>query len=144
LPGGVSHNITVRCFVGWPYVPAHHLRPCKISMMTLNSTRPRVRFYETQLYAEGIEGKFYHFIYLNKDEVVDKVLKQPTTPTKHEQTQTSIIKQAMTNTTFLLTRVTPNDYEIQRGSGCPQETPRLNPGLWRWQTRCLCRMRRGR
>jgi hypothetical protein len=37
------------------------------------------------------------------DEVMDKALKQPTTPTKHAQTQTSIIKQAMTHTTILLT-----------------------------------------
>jgi hypothetical protein len=51
-----------------------------------------VRFYETQLYAHGIEGKSCHFIYLNKDEVMDKVLKQPTTPTKHAQPQTTIIK----------------------------------------------------
>jgi hypothetical protein len=75
---------------------------------------------------------------------MDKASKQPTTPTKHAQTQTSIIKQAMTNATLLLTRVTPNDYKIRRGSGCPRETPRLNPRLWRWQTRCLCRMHRGR
>jgi hypothetical protein len=40
----------------------------------------KVRFHVTQLYAQGIEGKCYHFIYLNIDEVVDKVLKQPTTP----------------------------------------------------------------
>jgi hypothetical protein len=63
---------------------------------------------------------------------MDKAPKQPTTPTKYTQTQTSIIKQAMTNATLLLTQVTPNDCEIWRGSGCPRETPRLNPGLWRW------------
>jgi hypothetical protein len=33
------------------------------------------------LYAQGIEGKCCHFIYLNIDEVVDKAPKQPTTPT---------------------------------------------------------------
>jgi hypothetical protein len=74
---------------------------------------------------------------------MDKAPKQPTTPTKHAQTQTSIIKQAMTNATLLLTRVTPNNREIWRGSGCPWETPHVNPGLWSWQTRCLCRMHRG-
>jgi hypothetical protein len=104
----------------------------------------RVRFYVTQLYAQGIEGKCCHFIYLNIDEVVDKASKQPTTPTKHAQTQTSIIKQAITNATLLLTWVTPNDYEIQRGSGCPLWAPCLNPGLRRWLTRCLCLTCRGR
>jgi hypothetical protein len=57
-----------------PYV--HHL---------MVWSKGRVRFYETQLYAQGIEGKCWHFIYLNKDEVVDKAPKQPTTPTKHAQ-----------------------------------------------------------
>jgi hypothetical protein len=46
---------------------------------------------------------------------VDKAPKQPMTPTKHAQTQTSIIKQAMTNVTLLLTQVTPNNCEIWRG-----------------------------
>jgi hypothetical protein len=46
----------------------------------------KVRFYVTQLYAQGIEGKCCHFIYLNIDEVVDKAPKQPTTPNKHAQT----------------------------------------------------------
>jgi hypothetical protein len=81
-------------------------------------SKGRVRFYETHLYAQGIEGKCCHFIYLNKDEVVNKVLKQPMTPTKHSQKQTPIIKQAMTNATLLMTWVTPNDCEIWRGSGC--------------------------
>jgi hypothetical protein len=72
----------------------------------------RVIFYITQLYAQGIEEKCCHFIYLNIDEVVDKVPKQPATPTKHAQIQTSIIKQAMANATLLLTWVTPNDCEI--------------------------------
>jgi hypothetical protein len=74
---------------------------------------------------------------------VDKAPKQPMTPTKHAQTQTSIIKQVMTNATLLLTRVTPNDCEIRRGSGCPLWAPCPNPGLKRWLTRCLCLMRRG-
>jgi hypothetical protein len=39
----------------------------------------KVRFHVTQLYAQGIEGKCYHFIYFNIDEVMDKVPKQPTT-----------------------------------------------------------------
>jgi hypothetical protein len=81
-------------------------------------SKGRVRFYETQLYAQGIEGKCCHFIYLNKDEVMDKVSKQPMTPTKHAQAQTPIIKQAMTNATLLLTQVTPSDCEIRRRSGC--------------------------
>jgi hypothetical protein len=34
----------------------------------------------TQLYAQGIEGKCCHFIYLNIDGVVDKAPKQPMTP----------------------------------------------------------------
>jgi hypothetical protein len=74
---------------------------------------------------------------------VDKVQKQPTTPTKHAQTHTSIIKQAMTNTTLLLTRVTPNDCEIRRGSGCSLWAPCLSPRLRRWLTKCLCLMCRG-
>jgi hypothetical protein len=45
----------------------------------------KVRFYVTQLYAQGIEGKCCHFIYLNIDEVVDKVPKQPTTPNNYAQ-----------------------------------------------------------
>jgi hypothetical protein len=57
---------------------------------------------------------------------------------------TSIIKQAMTNATLLLTRVTPNDCEIWRGSGCPLRAPCPNPGLRRWLTRCLCLTCRGR
>jgi hypothetical protein len=104
----------------------------------------RVRFYETPLYAQGIEGKCCHFIYLNKDVVVDKVPKQPTTPTKHAHTQIPIIKQAMTNATLLLTRVTPNDYEIRMGSGCSLWAPCLNPGLRRWLAMCLCLTHRGR
>jgi hypothetical protein len=104
----------------------------------------RVRFYETHLYAQGIEGKCCHFIYLHKDEVVDKVPKQPMTPTKHAQPQTPIIKQVMTSTILLLTRVTPNDCEIRRGSGCSLRAPCLNPRLRRWLTRCLCLTHRGR
>jgi hypothetical protein len=92
-------------------------------------SKGRVRLYKTQLYAQGIEGKCCHFIYLIKDEVVDKALKQPTTPTKHAQTQTPIIKQAMTNATLLLTRVTPNDCETWRGSGCSLWAPCLNLDL---------------
>jgi hypothetical protein len=83
------------------------------------------------------------FIYLNKDEDVDKAPKQLMTPTKHAQTQIPIIKPAMTNTTLLLTRVTPNDCEIRRGSGCSLRAPCLNPGLRRWLTRCLCLTCRG-
>jgi hypothetical protein len=90
-----------------------------------------------------MEGKCCHFIYLNIDEVVDKALKQPTTPTKHAQIQTSIIKQAMTNVKLLLTRMTPNDCEIRRGSGCPLRAPCPNPRMRRWLTRCLCLTRRG-
>jgi hypothetical protein len=104
----------------------------------------KVRFHVTQLYAQGIEGKCCHFIYLNIDEVVDKVPKQPTTPNKHAQTQTSIIKQVMTNATLLLTQVTPNDSRIPRGSGCSLQTPCLNSGRRRWLSRCLCLTRRGR
>jgi hypothetical protein len=90
-----------------------------------------------------IEGKCCHFIYLNIDEVVDKASKQPTTPNKYAQTQTSIIKQAVTNATLLLTRVTPNDCEIRRGSGCSLWAPCPNSGLRRWLSRCLCLMHRG-
>jgi hypothetical protein len=43
---------------------------------------------------------------------MDKAPKQPTTPNKYAQTQTSIIKQAMTNATLLLTQVTPNDCRL--------------------------------
>jgi hypothetical protein len=36
-----------------------------------------IRFYETQLYAQGVDGrKCCHFIYLIKDELMDKVPKQ--------------------------------------------------------------------
>jgi hypothetical protein len=38
-----------------------------------------VRSHVTQLYAQGIEGKCCHFIYLNIDEVMDNVPKQPMT-----------------------------------------------------------------
>jgi hypothetical protein len=69
--------------------------PCVHHLMVWS--KGRVRFYETRLYAQGIEGKCCHFIYLNKDEVMNKMLKQPMTPTKHAQPQTPIIKQAMTN-----------------------------------------------
>jgi hypothetical protein len=75
---------------------------------------------------------------------VDKALKQPMTPTKHAQTQISIIKQVMTNATLLLTRVTPNNCEIRRGSGCPLQAPCPNRGLRMWLTRCLCLTHRGR
>jgi hypothetical protein len=75
---------------------------------------------------------------------MDKAQKQPTTPNKHAQTQTSIIKQAMTNATLLLTRVTPNDYGIRRGSGCSLRAPCPNFGLRMWLSRCLCLMHRGR
>jgi hypothetical protein len=52
-----------------------------------------VRIYVTQLwFVQGTEGKCCQFIYLNIDEVVDKAPKQPTTPNKHTQTQTSIMK----------------------------------------------------
>jgi hypothetical protein len=57
-------------------------------------------------------------------------------------TQTSIIKQAMTNATLLQTQVTPNDCRIRRGSGCSLQAPCLNSGP-RWLSRCLCRTRRG-
>jgi hypothetical protein len=103
----------------------------------------KVRFHVTQLYAQGIEGKCCHFIYLNIDEVMDKVPKQPTTPNKHAQTQTSIIKQAMTNATLLLTQVTPNDCGIQKGSGCSLRTPCPNSRLRRWLFMCLCLTHRG-
>jgi hypothetical protein len=114
--------------------------PCVHHLMVW--LKGRVRFYETQLYAQGIEGKCCHFIY--KDEVVDKVPKQPTTPTKHAQSQIPIIKQMMTNATLLLTQVTPNDCKIQSGSGCSLRAPCLNPRLRWWLTRCLCLMHSGR
>jgi predicted ferric reductase len=41
----------------------------------------RLRFRVTQLYAQGIWGKCCHFIYLNIDEVADKVPKHPMTLT---------------------------------------------------------------
>jgi hypothetical protein len=116
--------------------------PCVHHLMVWS--KGRVRFYETQLYAQGIQGKCCNFIYLNKDEVVDKAPKQPTTPTKHTQPQTPIIKQTMTNATLLLTQVTPNDCEIRAGSDCSLRAPCLNPGLRRWLTRCLCLTHRGR
>jgi hypothetical protein len=74
---------------------------------------------------------------------VDKAPKQPTTPNKYAQTQTSIIKQAMSNATLLLTRVTPNDCRIQKGSGCPLWAPCPNSTLRRWLSRCLCLTHRG-
>jgi hypothetical protein len=38
---------------------------------------------------QGIYGICYHFIYLIKDEVMDKVPKQPTNPIEHTQTKTN-------------------------------------------------------
>jgi hypothetical protein len=40
--------------------------------------------------------------------------------------------------TLDITWVAPSENGIRRGSGCQLEAPRLNPGSWRWQTRCLC------
>jgi hypothetical protein len=51
--------------------------------------RGRLRFHITQLYAQGIRGKCCHFIYLNIDEVVDKVPKHPTTLTHKHKHQSS-------------------------------------------------------
>jgi hypothetical protein len=45
--------------------------------------------------------------------------------------------------TLNMTRVTPSEYGIQRGSDCPLRVPCLNPGSWRWLTRCLCQTHRG-
>jgi hypothetical protein len=90
----------------------------------------------------GYGEKCCHFIYLNIDEVMEKVPKHPTTLT-NTQTQTSIIKQAMTNATLLQTQVTPNDCRIQRESGCSLRAPCPNSGPRRWLSRCLCLMRRG-
>jgi hypothetical protein len=92
---------------------------------------------------KGYREKCCHFIYLNIDEVVDKVPKQPTTP-NNTQTQTSIIKQAMTNATLLQTQVTPNDCGIRRGSGYSLRAPFLNSGPRRWLSKCLCLTHRGR
>jgi hypothetical protein len=47
-------------------------------------------------------------------------------------------------TTLDTTGVAPSENGIRRGSDCQLEAPRLNPGSWRWQTRCPCQMRRGR
>jgi hypothetical protein len=91
---------------------------------------------------KGYGGKCCHFIYLNIDEVVDKVPKHPRTFT-NTQTQTSIIKQAMTNTTLLQTQVTPNDCGIRRESGCSLRAPCSNSGPRRWLSRCPCLMHRG-
>jgi hypothetical protein len=115
--------------------------PCVHHLMVWK--KGKVRFYVTQLYGQGIEGKCCHFIYLNIDEVVDKAPKQPSTPNKHARPQTSISKQAMTNATLLLTRVTPNDSGIWRGSGCSLRAPCPNSGLRRWLSRCRCLALRG-
>jgi 5-bromo-4-chloroindolyl phosphate hydrolysis protein len=52
--------------------------PCVHHLMVWYKVK--VRSHATQLYAQGIEGKCCHFIYLNIDEVMDKVSKQSTTP----------------------------------------------------------------
>jgi hypothetical protein len=65
----------------------------------------------------------------------------PRLPTTH--TNTTSIKQAMTNVKLLLTQVTPNDCGIRRGSGCSLRAPCLNSGLRRWLSKCLCLMHRG-
>jgi hypothetical protein len=52
--------------------------PCVHHLMVWK--KGKVRSHVTQLYAQGIEEKCCHFIYLNIDEVVDKVPKQSTTP----------------------------------------------------------------
>jgi hypothetical protein len=66
----------------------------------------------------------------------------PRLPTTRK-TQTSIIKQAMTNATSLQTQVTPNDSGIRRGSGCSLRAPCVNSGPRRWLSRCLCWTHRG-
>jgi hypothetical protein len=54
----------------------------------------RLRFHVTQLYAQGIWGKCCHFIYLNIDEVVDKVPKHLMTLTNtHKRKHQSSNKQ---------------------------------------------------
>jgi hypothetical protein len=58
-------------------------------------------------------------------------------------TQTSIIKQAMTNASLLQTQVTPNNCGIRKGSGCSLWAPCPNSRPRRWLSRCLCLMRRG-
>jgi hypothetical protein len=52
----------------------HHL-------MVWKKKKERLRFHVTQLYAQGIWGKCCYFIYLNIDEVVDRVPKHTTTLT---------------------------------------------------------------
>jgi hypothetical protein len=54
--------------------------PCVHQLMVWEK-KGRMRFHVTQLYAQGIWGKCCHFIYLNIDEVVDKVPEHPTTLT---------------------------------------------------------------
>jgi hypothetical protein len=87
---------------------------------------------------KGYGGKCCHFIYLNIDEVVDKVPKHPMT-----LTNTHKHKQAMTNTTLLQTQVTSNNCGIRRGSGCSLRAPSSNSRPRRWLSRCLCLMRIG-
>jgi hypothetical protein len=53
--------------------------PCVHHLMVWE--KGRMRFHVTQLYAQGIWGKCCHFIYLNIDEVGDKVPEHPTTLT---------------------------------------------------------------
>jgi hypothetical protein len=77
-------NIVVRVVVVVPGLAIALAIPCVHDLMVWY--KGKVRFYVTQLYAQGIKGKCCHFIYLNIDEVVDRAPKQPTTPNKHAQT----------------------------------------------------------
>jgi hypothetical protein len=58
-------------------VVARHCTGCSLCSPSNGLIAKSIRFYRTQLYAEGVdEKKCYHFIYLIKDEVMDKVPKQ--------------------------------------------------------------------
>jgi hypothetical protein len=84
------------------------------------------------------------FIYFIKDEVVDKMLKQPMTQIEHTQSKHTKHQTQREQTTFiLLLMVALSKCEIWWGSDYPQETPRPSPGLWRWRTKCPCRMHKG-
>jgi hypothetical protein len=104
--------------------------PCVYHLMGWLDTS--IRFYRTQLYAQGADGKKWcHFIYLNKDEVVDKVSKQSHNSHGALTSKITNIKTWCKLMTLDTTRGSSSENGIRRRSGCPLGAPQLNPGPWR-------------
>jgi hypothetical protein len=70
------------------------------------------------------------FIYFIKDEVMDKVPKQPTTPIEHTKSKHTTHQTQCKLTSFiLLLMVAPRECGIQWRGDCPWETPHSSPIL---------------